>query len=87
MTPGGIMWSPTPRRCIIEVHPAYTSAVEEMRQKLEWLKGWLGGKALEHPESSEFHWIASGKVAILPQSRQMRRAAETGLEPKKHLQL
>ena len=71
----------------IEVHPAYTSAVEEMRQKLEWLKGWLGGKALEHPESSEFHWIASGKVAILPQSRQMRRAAETGLEPKKHLQL
>ncbi|MGM0553382.1 MAG: hypothetical protein ACQETK_06225 [Pseudomonadota bacterium] len=71
----------------IEVHSAHTSAVEEMRRKLEWLMGWLEGKALERPESSEFHWIASGKVAILPSSKQKRQAARMGLEPKKHLQL
>ncbi|WP_019588968.1 MULTISPECIES: hypothetical protein [unclassified Thioalkalivibrio] len=71
----------------IEVHPAHTSAVEEMRRKLEWLKGWLDGKALERPGSSEFHWVASGKIAILPNSRQMRQAARMRLKPKKYLQL
>jgi hypothetical protein len=77
----------------IEVHPAATSDVRKMIDKLNWLQKWLerGASALnaltlraERP----FHWIATGGVHINRNSPQARRLAQSGLRyPVQRLEL
>lgn len=70
----------------VEVHPAHTSEVQTMQNKHTWLKQWLKQAKLGQLKASvQLHWVASGKVAILPGSKQARKAVMMGLEPKPRL--
>ena len=73
----------------IEVHPASTSEVTKMKEKLSWLKSWLKSQAPEldalPKHNPAFCWIASGKVAILKGSREHLSLSKLGLLPSKHL--
>lgn len=70
----------------VEVHPAHTSEVQTIQNKQAWLKKWLKQAKLGQLKvQAQFHWIASGKVAILPGSKQARKAVMMGLEPKPRL--
>lgn len=74
----------------IEVHPAQTSEVETMLKKLTWLKNWLvtQAKPLDQIKGAKpFIWIASGKFAILPGSKQYREITQAGLKPQRNLTL
>lgn len=79
------------RAYFIEVHPATTRNVGEVINKLRWLKNWLEstGAALKPIRGEQpYRWVARGKVAILPRSRQARRLAEAGLSlPKRRVHL
>lgn len=70
--------------CYVEVHPAYTSEVSVVENKLRWLKTWLKEKAplLEAiPKAIPgFVWAQTGKGAILPQSSQAKRLATLGIK-------
>lgn len=72
-----------------EIHPAYTSEVLRVIQKMKWLKVWLQEKAplLDAlPKGNpSFSWIQSGKGGILPGSKQAKLAAANGLKPIKQL--
>lgn len=64
----------------LEVHPANTSNVDEMIQKSLWLRQWLRrtARALENIKASEvLYWVPSGRYAILPNSPQNRRLAQS----------
>ena len=69
--------------CYVEVHPAYTSEVSTIQNKLRWLKTWLKEKAplLDAiPKATPaFVWAQTGKGAILPQSSQAKRLATLGI--------
>lgn len=70
------------RPIFVEVHPASTSDVEAMLDKIAWLKAWLRdeGTALRDLGGpAEYRWVASGKVAIRPGTPQARRLAHSGL--------
>ncbi len=71
--------------CFVEVHPAFTSEVSKMKQKLQWLKIWLKEKAAPIDSmqklSPGFVWIQTKQVAILPGSKQARELATLGLKP------
>lgn len=74
----------------VEVHPATTSEMETVLKKKAWQEKWLREKAPEieklkadHP----YHWIASGRTAILQTSSQYKRLALCGLLPKSVLTL
>lgn len=77
----------------IEIHPAYTSEVDTVINKLVWLKGWLNQDGLPiklsfEPQNTAYHWIASGKITILKNSVYARRLAQSGLDiPKSYLKL
>lgn len=75
----------------LEVHPASTSEVATMLVKLAWLKAWLRNEALaigRLPRGQRpFLWAATGKVAILPGSKQDRLLAQAGLKPEKIVRL
>lgn len=70
--------------CYVEVHPAYTSEVSVVENKLRWLKTWLKEKAplLDAiPKATPaFVWAQTGKGAILPQSSQAKRLATLGIK-------
>ena len=72
-----------------EVHPAYTSEVMRVIQKMKWLKEWLQQKApmlnVLPKGIPTFSWIQSGKGGILPGSKQAKLAAANGLKPIKQL--
>lgn len=61
-----------------EVHPADTRNVDEMVNKVMWLKDWLSSVApdlkLLH-RNGVFHWIPSGRVKILKTSSQYKKIA------------
>ena len=64
----------------IEIHPADTSEVKTVLEKLTWLKILLIENAPElNKEPKSFHWIASGGVHILPNSPQARKLALSGI--------
>ncbi|WP_008314814.1 hypothetical protein [Leptolyngbya sp. PCC 6406] len=64
----------------VEVHSAKTDEVSSVLNKLQWLKDFLVRDVPElNKEPRSFHWIASGKVAILPSSSQARQLAQKGL--------
>jgi hypothetical protein len=74
----------------VEVHPASTSDVATMINKLEWLKNWLNTKAPELNQikaETPYYWIMTGKHDILPLSSQAKRMAQAGLKPVSRLSL
>lgn len=74
-----------------EVHPAETSEVENVVNKVKWLKNWLKTKATEinklpkaeHP----YTWIQSGRYAILPTAREKMRLSVYGITTANKLSL
>lgn len=74
----------------VEVHPANTSNVNEVVKKKKWLEVWLKTNALDLKAmmaGTGYYWIASGKVAILPNSPQARKIAKNKLVLCKELNL
>lgn len=76
----------------IEIHPASSSEVDAVINKLNWLKTWIeqAGTPIREisNQSGSYHWIASGKVTILKNSVYARRLAQVGLDiPKTYLTL
>lgn len=75
----------------VEVHPASTSNVPEVLAKLVWLKKWLQEKspALQRLTAVDgYVWIASGKVAIRPGTRQVALLRKAGLSfPQERLRI
>ena len=74
----------------VEVHPANTSNVDEVVKKKKWLEVWLKTNALDLKAmmaGTGYYWIASGKVAILPNSPQARKIAKNKLVLCKELNL
>lgn len=74
----------------VEVHPANTSNVDEVVKKKKWLEVWLKTNALDLKAMMAgmgYYWIASGKVAILPNSPQARKIAKNKLVLCKELNL
>jgi hypothetical protein len=64
----------------VEIHPASSSHIQEMIDKLEWLRHWLRSEApLLRQLTPYFVWVASGKVALTPNSPQRRRVAQAGI--------
>lgn len=64
----------------IEVHPASsTGNVQEVESKLNWLKDWLAGKALNaYPR--DFIWLASGKCVYNQSSPLVKALAAKGVQ-------
>ncbi len=64
----------------IEIHPASTSNVKEIVKKSDWLRKWLKvkGRALKPKiaRNEPYRWVATGKVAILPNSKYARVLAQ-----------
>ena len=74
----------------VKVHPANTSNVDEVVKKKKWLDVWLKTNALDLKAmmaGTGYYWIASGKVAILPNSPQARKIAKNKLVLCKELNL
>lgn len=70
----------------VEVHPAHTSEVSQIKKKKDWLTAWLKNTELGTLEvNRQFHWVASGKIAITRNSKQARAAAQMGLMPVRQL--
>lgn len=67
----------------VEIHPASTSNVREMVNKVRWLKKWLNesGSIFLDNKTSHFpyRWVATNRVAISKNSRQAREIAKNGL--------
>ena len=76
--------------CFVEVHPAYTSEIDTVIKKFQWLTSWLKDKASKLDDlpkmTPAFVWVQSGKCAILPTSNQAKKLASIGV-PKPVLQL
>lgn len=73
-----------------EVHPANTSNVDEVIKKKNWLASWLNAYAKvlkDNMVTTSYHWLASGKIAILKNSPQYRRLAKNKLFLCKELKL
>ncbi len=66
----------------VEVHPASTSEVGNIINKLNWLKQWLSINASHLNDikaANPFHWVSTGRIGILPNSTYSRRLAIAGL--------
>ena len=64
----------------IEVHPASSSHIRDVLRKFGWLREWLTSSALcLKTISTDYVWIASGKVSIPPNSPQRRKLAAQGI--------
>lgn len=79
------------RICYCEVHPAETSEVTKMIGKLAWLKQWLKDKAPDinalPAYSPKYVWVSSGRVNVLPTSREAKRISSSGIALTSHLTL
>ena len=75
----------------IEVHPASTSEVKTVLQKLQWLKNWLKTRAPAlHTLTTvrSYFWVATSGVHIRQGSPQARRLQLAGLSlPRKRVSL
>lgn len=65
----------------VEIHPANTGEVNAMIAKKQWLaRKWADlNLEAECGRIKVYHWVASGKVDVLPQSPQAKRLAQSGL--------
>lgn len=74
-----------------EVHPAETSEVEKVVNKVKWLKCWLKTKATEInklPKSEHpYTWVQSGRYAILPTAREKMKLSVLGITTANKLSL
>jgi hypothetical protein len=69
----------------VEVHPGWTSNVEEMIEKKRWAEQVLAREA-KKLVVAKWHWIATGKVDIRKHDRARKRLVEAGVEfPRKHI--
>jgi hypothetical protein len=67
----------------VEIHPAETTEIDTVVNKIKWLKNWLKTKATEinklpkaeHP----YTWVQSGRYAILPTAKNMMKLSITGI--------
>jgi hypothetical protein len=64
----------------LEVHPASSSHVDEILNKLRWLKSWLStdAPALQSLRA-DFCWVATGTVSFRRGSREEKRIAQEGI--------
>jgi len=70
----------------VEVHPASSKNVQEVLNKLTWLKNWLESAPALNRLHKRFVWVASGKVSLPPHSPQRKRIAQAGIVfPGSHL--
>ena len=73
----------TGKICYCEIHPAETSEVTKMIGKLAWLKKWLMVKAPEinvlPSYTYKYVWVSSGRVNVLPTSREAKRISSSGI--------
>ena len=64
----------------VEVHPASSRHIQNVLDKLSWLRRWLASSApLLDQLPRRFVWVASGKVALPRDSQQRRRLAAEGI--------
>lgn len=74
-----------------EIHPAETSEIENVVKKVKWLKFWLKTKATEIdklPKSEHpYIWVQSGRYAILPTTKEMRKLTMSGITTANKLSL
>ena len=75
----------------IEVHPACTSEVQTVLDKLNWLKDWLKSSAPEinklKAKSFPYIWLFTKRFNILKTSSKYRILSKNGLKPIKKLNL
>jgi hypothetical protein len=65
----------------LEVHPASSHHIDEVLNKLAWLRQWLEADAPAlRCLRTEFIWLASGRVGFRSGSPQMKRIAQCGLK-------
>lgn len=71
----------------LEIHPANEGEVKTMIKKAEWLNRFLNSN-LPSLNKKPYHWVASGKIGILPSSPKARILAQNGITfPKSRLEL
>lgn len=64
----------------LEVHPASSLHVDEVLDKLRWLREWMRADAQVLSRlQARFVWLASGSVAFASNSPQRRKIAQQGL--------
>jgi hypothetical protein len=66
----------------VEVHPASSSSITTMLDKLAWLREWLQNQApvLRQMTEGDYYWVATdGTVSITANSPQAKRLAAAGL--------
>jgi hypothetical protein len=66
----------------VEVHPASSTSITDMLNKLQWLRKWLRAQApaLAALTQSDYYWVSTdATIAITPNSPQARRLAAAGL--------
>lgn len=64
----------------VEIHPASSEHVQEVLEKLAWLRAWLRASAPRLNEmAQEYVWVASGRVRLPPNAPKRRRLAAQGL--------
>ena len=76
----------------VEFHPADTSEVSKILQKLDWLKNWLKNKAplinsLKPQNKNPYHWIFTGGNHIARTSKYWKRLSLAKLLPVKKLDI
>ncbi len=76
----------------VEFHPAQTSEVSVVLDKLIWLKQWLSRKApeidrIKVKSGSPYYWVFTKDCHILPSSSYWKRLAQKGITPQKCLNL
>lgn len=80
---GTMLYRMMTRFIFFEVHPAETSEVDKVVNKVKWLKCWLKTHApeinklpkAEHP----YTWVQSGRYAILPTAREKMKLSISGI--------
>jgi hypothetical protein len=71
----------------IEVHPATSSEVKTVLEKLRWLRVWLKQSSTCRAVTHEFHWVATAAGVHIDTARQ-RQLAAAGLKmPKRRIPL
>ena len=66
----------------VEVHPASSTSIAVMLDKLRWLKNWLQTQApaLHKLTQDDFYWLSTGApIAITANSKHAKRLASVGL--------
>ena len=74
-----------------EVHPASTSEVDTVINKLTWLKKWLKNKAPQinklQKGNQPYTWVPTGRYAILSLGTYAKKLAVSGIKVANSLKL